>query len=158
MALEIIVSVVLCGVVVSTPSAKAVRHMASSVPFLLVLALSPATILLILFAYFQKVGDGQHANRIRAFVAQSQQKHSKQLREKVQASARIEKATAQVTCIICLEDVESGQPVRRLRCGHLFHPDCICSWCCHKGDWAVLCPTCRDSEPLTGAGAADSAA
>ncbi|CAE7584613.1 HIP1 [Symbiodinium necroappetens] len=121
--------------------------MVSHAGVILTLIMSPAAILLVVFAFFQKVGDG-HRFHLRVYVPQSPEELSEKLWKRLQASAQIEKATALVTCTICLEDILPGQPVRRLRCGHLFHPDCICRWCCHKGDWAVACPMCRDREPL----------
>ncbi|CAE7765653.1 RMR2 [Symbiodinium sp. CCMP2456] len=121
--------------------------MVSHAGVILTLIMSPAAILLVVFAFFQKVGDGQRV-QLRVYVPQSPKELREKLWKRLQASAHIEKATALVTCTICLEDILPGQPVRRLRCGHLFHPDCICRWCCHKGDWAVACPMCRDREPL----------
>ena len=80
--------------------------------------MSPAAILLVVFAFFQKVGDGQRVH-LRVYVPQSPKELSEKLWKRLQASAQIEKATALVTCTICLEDILPGQPVRRLRCGHL---------------------------------------
>lgn len=68
------------------------------------------------------------------------------LREVVVDSAWTEPAGQPSTCIICLEPVNSEQPVRRLRCNHQFHPDCILQWCLKRR--ALECPTCRDQEPL----------
>lgn len=51
------------------------------------------------------------------------------------------------TCCICLGDINgSGSErmgVARLRCGHVFHPACICAW------WRrsmLRCPVCRARE------------
>mmetsp|Transcript_57713 Transcript_57713/g.135219 ORF Transcript_57713/g.135219 Transcript_57713/m.135219 type:complete len:167 (-) Transcript_57713:65-565(-) len=68
------------------------------------------------------------------------------LREVVVDSAWTEPACQPSTCIICLEPVIPEQPVRRLRCNHQFHPDCILQWCLKR--CALECPTCRDREPL----------
>jgi hypothetical protein len=43
-------------------------------------------------------------------------------------------------CAVCLEDVQRGEPVRRLPpCGHLFHRDCVDMWL-HSH---ATCPLCR---------------
>ena len=92
--------------------------MVSHAGAILTLIMSPAAILLVVFAFFQKVADGQRV-RLRAYVLQSPKELKEKLWKRLEASAHIEKATALVTCTICLEDILPGQPVRRLRCGHL---------------------------------------
>ena len=29
-----------------------------------------------------------------------------------------------------------------------FHSDCIIRWCTHRGQRAIICPVCRDQQPL----------
>lgn len=41
------------------------------------------------------------------------------------------------TCAICTEDFLPGTDVRKLPCGHIFHPACIDRWLL---DFAVTCP------------------
>lgn len=43
-------------------------------------------------------------------------------------------------CPICLEEFQAGDIVTVLpNCTHLFHPQCIYSWCVHS----TKCPVCR---------------
>ncbi|GMI38579.1 hypothetical protein TrCOL_g1725 [Triparma columacea] len=42
-------------------------------------------------------------------------------------------------CCVCLEENAIGSTVKRLPCGHLFHPTCIDSWITHH----CTCPVCR---------------
>ncbi|CCC07829.1 hypothetical protein SMACR_12779 [Sordaria macrospora] len=44
------------------------------------------------------------------------------------------------TCVICTDDFIRGTNVRRLPCGHFFHPPCIDPWLLNFG---VTCPLCR---------------
>ncbi|KAK3395458.1 hypothetical protein B0T20DRAFT_35370 [Sordaria brevicollis] len=44
------------------------------------------------------------------------------------------------TCAICTEDFVRGTNVRKLPCGHFFHPPCIDPWLLNFG---VTCPLCR---------------
>lgn len=46
-------------------------------------------------------------------------------------------------CGICLEQMDSGQPVVKLSCGHIYHGDCINRW----RRTSDTCPVCR--EPAT---------
>ena len=45
------------------------------------------------------------------------------------------------TCIICLRDINEGDPIMILNCSdkHYFHGDCIKSWLSVK----TVCPICR---------------
>ncbi|KAK3355415.1 hypothetical protein B0H65DRAFT_47110 [Neurospora tetraspora] len=44
------------------------------------------------------------------------------------------------TCAICTDDFVRGTNVRRLPCGHFFHPPCIDPWLLNFGK---TCPLCR---------------
>lgn len=44
-------------------------------------------------------------------------------------------------CVICLCPMSNADSHVRLRCGHVFHGQCICDHLVHDG----RCPTCRDS-------------
>lgn len=47
-------------------------------------------------------------------------------------------------CSICLEPLRNGTSVASLRCGHLFHCDCITSWFEQEVRGRTLaCPVCR---------------
>ena len=67
-----------------------------------------------------------------------------ELMREVQGTVEI--ARQQSTCVICLDTVDVEQPVRKLRCSHAFHPQCILNWCLTQA--ALECPVCRDREPL----------
>ncbi|GLT68873.1 hypothetical protein SLA2020_410680 [Shorea laevis] len=43
-------------------------------------------------------------------------------------------------CIVCLSEIEEGEKVRRLKCNHTFHRDCLDEWL--QQFWAT-CPLCR---------------
>ena len=45
----------------------------------------------------------------------------------------------QKTCIVCLEEFAAGDIVNKLKCGHMFHPQCIYTWATYK----PTCPACR---------------
>ena len=62
--------------------------------------------------------------------------------------------TDPVTCYVCLTDLEKGNKVVRLDCGHLFHVDCICGWTRR----VAVCPACRFSLPTFLASAQTSSA
>lgn len=47
-------------------------------------------------------------------------------------------------CSICLEAVDIGAEVLRLRCEHWFHPTCVVTWLKGSQD----CPLCRDTVDL----------
>lgn len=43
-------------------------------------------------------------------------------------------------CIICLEPMIVNNKVKILRCGHIYHYDCINQWIEKKGE--INCPLC----------------
>ena len=45
-----------------------------------------------------------------------------------------------VECVVCLDAVREGEPVKRLPCGHVFHSSCIDPWLLEE---KAVCPTCR---------------
>lgn len=47
-------------------------------------------------------------------------------------------APGEETCAVCLDDLELGNLVRRLPCGHVFHSSCIRQWLRRKN----ACPCC----------------
>mmetsp|Transcript_92112 Transcript_92112/g.159927 ORF Transcript_92112/g.159927 Transcript_92112/m.159927 type:complete len:173 (-) Transcript_92112:168-686(-) len=68
--------------------------------------------------------------------------------EHVEQNFPITEASKSETCIICLCEVEVGDPIRTLQCHHNFHPNCISTWFLHKPDQVPQCPTCRESQDL----------
>ena len=48
------------------------------------------------------------------------------------------------TCAICLVEMEGGEKVVTLDCGHVYHVDCICNWTRR----VAICPACRYSLPV----------
>ncbi|KAK8941115.1 hypothetical protein KSP39_PZI009888 [Platanthera zijinensis] len=44
------------------------------------------------------------------------------------------------TCVICLEEYQDGQRIRRLPCHHDFHSACVDSW---LTNWGTFCPICK---------------
>ena len=44
-------------------------------------------------------------------------------------------------CPICLAEFKSGDNLKKLPCGHLFHKNCIQSWFIRK----MICPNCKTS-------------
>lgn len=50
---------------------------------------------------------------------------------------KVEDATVESqTCAICTDDLTKG---KKLKCGHIFHTDCLKTWCQRE----VTCPICR---------------
>lgn len=49
------------------------------------------------------------------------------------------------SCGICCEDYTSGEVLRRLRCGHKYHLECIDRWFLSSLDYSrpVACPICN---------------
>ena len=43
------------------------------------------------------------------------------------------------TCVICIDDLQDGEDVRKLPCNHIYHSDCIMEWVSRNAN----CPTCR---------------
>lgn len=54
-------------------------------------------------------------------------------------AARFLSANEVVECSVCLDEVEEGNMVLRLVCGHVFHAECIRKWLLR----AARCPSCR---------------
>ena len=48
-----------------------------------------------------------------------------------------------IICSICLSLFEKGDTVNKLKCGHLFHDECITTWL--TNDNMGTCPNCRKS-------------
>lgn len=44
------------------------------------------------------------------------------------------------TCVICMDQYSPDATLTRLRCGHVFHNDCICTWFRIQSS----CPMCRE--------------
>lgn len=58
------------------------------------------------------------------------------------AEASVERDT---TCSICLSDMQHGENVKELACGHCYHPECIDQWLLVS----PLCPLCkREAQPV----------
>ncbi|RVW65142.1 E3 ubiquitin-protein ligase RHA2A [Vitis vinifera] len=45
-----------------------------------------------------------------------------------------------VDCVVCLCKIEEGEEIRELRCGHMFHRDCLDRWVRQRNG---TCPLCR---------------
>ena len=45
-----------------------------------------------------------------------------------------------VECVVCLDAIREGEPVKRLPCGHVFHSSCIDPWLMEE---KAVCPTCH---------------
>ena len=45
----------------------------------------------------------------------------------------------QELCSICCVDFDAGEPIRRLKCQHIYHPECIMQWLSRNR----TCPVCR---------------
>jgi len=44
-----------------------------------------------------------------------------------------------LTCVICAADVEPGDVVRKMQCGHIFHGKCIDTWLRHSPSCPMRC-------------------
>ncbi|CAF3425148.1 unnamed protein product [Rotaria socialis] len=51
----------------------------------------------------------------------------------------------QTDCAICRTDFESNEELKKLHCGHLFHPECVANWL----RITRICPICRQRMSLT---------
>lgn len=58
---------------------------------------------------------------------------------------RAEEEKENATCSVCLSQVEDGESVKRLRCKHVYHPQCIDRWL----ERSKMCPVCK-RDVLTG--------
>lgn len=50
------------------------------------------------------------------------------------------------SCSICLEEMKQCSPVRKLQCGHTFHPSCINNWLIFSR--SAKCPLCQTNHKL----------
>jgi E3 ubiquitin-protein ligase RNF115/126 len=48
-----------------------------------------------------------------------------------------------VSCAVCKDELAAGEIAVRLRCKHLYHPECIIQWLKTQGS----CPVCRAELP-----------
>jgi len=49
-----------------------------------------------------------------------------------------EQVDAELSCAVCLSDLQLGEMLRPLPCGHVFHQSCIDKWLQRNG----ICPLC----------------
>lgn len=49
------------------------------------------------------------------------------------------------SCAVCLSEIEEGNEIREIRCGHLFHKDCLDKWIKAGSRRNLTCPLCRCS-------------
>lgn len=47
-------------------------------------------------------------------------------------------------CSICLEELDYNKAI--LKCGHVYHYDCIVSWMNQINNYNKFCPCCRDTD------------
>ncbi|KAJ9419256.1 hypothetical protein QL093DRAFT_2356508 [Fusarium oxysporum] len=68
-------------------------------------------------------------------------KTSKEMRRELADGAHVSWAmlSSDMTCSICLEDIQDTDMIRHLACEHTFHSDCIATWYLAKHD---TCPIC----------------
>lgn len=58
---------------------------------------------------------------------------------------RAEEEKENATCSVCLSQLEDGESAKRLRCKHVYHPQCIDRWL----ERSKMCPVCK-RDVLTG--------
>lgn len=56
-------------------------------------------------------------------------------------TAAINPASFSDTCAVCLSAFEDGEEVRKLKCKHIFHKDCLDTWLQQD---SATCPLCRN--------------
>ena len=58
------------------------------------------------------------------------------------------------SCSVCLSDIEGGENMKRLSCGHCYHSPCIDTWLLRSR----ICPTCRhdSTKPPTAAASTEA--
>ncbi|KAG8478670.1 hypothetical protein CXB51_028530 [Gossypium anomalum] len=59
----------------------------------------------------------------------------------IRYSRRSSRPTQVEQCTVCLAELEEGEKVRKLKCKHSFHKDCLDKWL-QQQYWAT-CPLCR---------------
>lgn len=47
----------------------------------------------------------------------------------------------QTECAVCLSEFEEDEEIRKLKCKHIFHKDCLDRWLQHC---SATCPLCRN--------------
>lgn len=82
--------------------------------------------------------DGDESNQAHG-VTEGAKKHWKQIQfgDGLPTPTAVKSEDQQ--CCICLSDYEPGDNLLRLPCGHLYHAECINSWCINH----VKCPLCN---------------
>lgn len=57
----------------------------------------------------------------------------------------LRESTSETSCVICCEDFEQSDVLRRLRCGHVFHLACVDKWSLGSADYSrpVSCAMCN---------------
>jgi len=53
-----------------------------------------------------------------------------------------ENERSEANCVICVCELEEGEEVRTLPCGHVFHRGCIDTWLLSDAYGAKSCPVC----------------
>ena len=51
----------------------------------------------------------------------------------------LKKIDAEPECAVCMDELEKGDAMGQLECGHTFHKDCIVEWLGNEAS----CPMCR---------------
>ena len=61
---------------------------------------------------------------------------------------------SRASCSVCLSDIESGENMKKLPCGHCYHSPCIDTWLLRSR----ICPTCRhdSTKPPTAAASTEA--